>query len=292
LQAKVAISLKKLAPFGGTVAGFSFWMRFFLAFLSFSGCVYFFSRLMREYGAGSLDAQTSVLPQEIVNRQHPAPSAQTSRGEIVIDAGHGGEDGGTQGNGILEKEGALEIALEVAEELKSRGYRVTLTRESDVTLSLDQRAALANAREPLCFISIHLNRSAAPSAQGIEVFYAWPKKPDVLRDLRTELELKPGQSFTDHRGRMLAEMVQNALITRTSAQRREVQNNQLVVLNSTRSPAILVECGFVSNEDEAALLQKQSYQRKLARGIADGVAEFACALSADPKTGLETGAAQ
>ncbi len=245
-----------------------------------TGFVWCLSRLILLY--------TPELPGFEIKSALPAPeTSATEAAVIIVDAGHGGDDGGTQGNGILEKDGTLEIAKALTKELRRRGLPVLMTREVDVTLALEQRAALANEKPRLCFVSVHLNQSGSAKAEGIETYYAWPKKLDVVRTLRTEWKVSNSMELADERGLRLAALVQKAAVKATGATERELRNNgQLIVLNSTLCPAILIECGFVSNKSEAEKLKSDDYQQKLAEGISDGIAEFLAASKADPKFGI------
>ena len=207
---------------------------------------------------------------------------------IVIDPGHGGEDPGTQGNGMFERQGTLPIGLALARELRNRRYNVVLTRDTDSTLSLESRSKIANEPGRVCFVSIHLNYSDTPKSNGIETYYGWPKRWDVLKDLRQSRKLEPDQDVLDHRSKLLAEAIHRSALASTRATDREVRNNPaLLVLNSIRVPSVLVECGFVSNKSEAEKIQTAEYQEKLARGIADGIEQFLNAASSDADYGIE-----
>ncbi len=206
---------------------------------------------------------------------------------IVIDPGHGGEDPGTQGNGMFEREGTLPIALALAKELRERKYTVVMTRETDTTLSLDDRSKIGNEPGRLCFVSIHLNHSDSSRTTGIETFYAWPKRLEILKDFAASYPAPAGGKVEDHRGRLLAESIQRATVAATQAVDREVQNKTgLRVLNSVRVPSVLVECGFVSNKGETEKLRSAEYQATLAKGIANGIESYLQAASADPNYGI------
>lgn len=207
---------------------------------------------------------------------------------IVIDPGHGGEDPGTQGNGMFERQGTLPIGLALAKELRNRRYNVVLTRDTDSTLSLESRAKIANEPGRVCFVSIHLNYSDTPKSNGIETYYGWPKRWDVLKDLRQSRKLEPDQDILDHRSKLLAEAIHRSALASTRATDREVRNNPaLLVLNSIRVPSVLVECGFVSNKSEAEKIQTAEYQENLARGIADGIEQYLNAASSNADYGIE-----
>ena len=227
----------------------------------------------------------------VLNEDQRPESAKTEDPppkSIVIDPGHGGDDPGTQGNGMFERQGTLPIALALAKELRNRHYNVVMTRDSDTSLSLESRAKIANTPGQVCFISIHLNYSDTPKSNGIETYYGWPKRWDVLKELRQSRKLEPDQEILDHRSKLLAEAVHRSALASTRATDREVRNNPaLVVLNSIRVPSVLVECGFVSNKSEAEKIQTTEYQEKLARGISDGIEQYLNAASSDANYGIE-----
>ena len=222
--------------------------------------------------------------------QHPesVKPADPPPKSIVIDPGHGGDDPGTQGNGMFERQGTLPIALALAKELRNRRYNVVMTRDSDSSLSLESRAKIANEPGRVCFVSIHLNYSDTPKSNGIETYYGWPKRWDVLKDLRQSRKLGPAQDILDHRSKLLADAIHRTALASTHATDREVRNNPaLLVLNSIRVPSVLVECGFVSNKSEAEKIQTAEYQEKLARGIADGIEQYLNAAASDANYGIE-----
>lgn len=177
-----------------------------------------------------------------------------SKGLVIVDAGHGGFDGGAEENGVTEKDINLEISLKLRDELVLRGYSVYLTRPDDEFVGLVERASLANALDnPLCLVSVHQNSvDDYESIAGIE---AWTYD----RAGCTEL------------GNALCEAAARA----TGAQNRGTNyRTNLVVTSKTTMPAVIIECGFISNEKEAELLSTDEYQEKLSIGITDGIEKF------------------
>lgn len=177
-----------------------------------------------------------------------------SKGLVIVDAGHGGYDGGADDNGVVEKDINLSISYKLRDELEMRGYSVYLTRPNDEFVGLTQRASLANSLDnPLCLISVHQNSvDDASSVCGIE---AWTYD----RAGCTEL------------GDAVCEGASKA----TRAQNRGTNyRTNLVVTSKTTMPAIIIECGYLTNPDEAAKLCTEEYQNKLAIGITDGIEAF------------------
>ncbi len=184
---------------------------------------------------------------------------------IVVDAGHGGADPGKVGiNDILEKDINLSIALRLAEKLKSSGISVVLTRESDVDLSngasnfkssdMRNRCALITETNPIFTISIHQNSYPSENVSGAQVFY-----------------------FTgSDEGKALATTLQNSLITNIDPtnKRQPKANDSYYLLKKTPTPTVIVECGFLTNPTEAALLSSAEYQDKVVNAIFLGIVEY------------------
>ena len=179
---------------------------------------------------------------------------------ILIDPGHGGSDPGaivpqTAGAlaGLKEKELNLEISLKLWRLLWEKGFLVSLTRMSDIDKSLAQRCEQANRLNAGFFISIHCNASTNPEAEGIEAFHF------------------PGSGL----GKSWAEKIINSL-SALGRKIRGVKPADFYVLKHTRGPAVLVECGFLTNPQEANWLKKSTEQiaQSLCQGIESGFKEF------------------
>lgn len=180
---------------------------------------------------------------------------------IVIDAGHGGKDPGTIGfSGSYEKDINMEIAKKLKEKLKSKGYKVILTRDSDEYVENHLRAEIANKKRARVFISIHGNAMENNSSvDGIQVLY-YPNRESTIGDLNNN---------------ELAQIVMSSLVNGTGARDKGIiERENLIVLNQTKMPAILIECGFLSNEKEEKLLLTVDYQNKVADSIVHGLEEY------------------
>ena len=179
----------------------------------------------------------------------------TTQPLIIIDAGHGGIDPGSDSQGILEKDINLEIALKLQEVLIENGYAVLMTREDDSSLELRERSDFANEQEADLFISLHQNCYAQDeSVNGIEVYYNSDKTTN---------------------DQQLAQMIQEALINETGAKNRGIRSdNGLVVTLETKMPAVLVETAFISNDYELDLITSEDYQNKVVEGIITGIENF------------------
>jgi N-acetylmuramoyl-L-alanine amidase len=215
--------------------------------------------------------------------------------KIAIDAGHGGTNSGTSSaDGVSEKFVTLDIARRLQLEMQARGFRTVMTREGDETVSLQQRAAIANAGDADVFVSVHLNSFRSPTTLGIETYYLGPSDDEELdavaerenqdsgysmADLRTLLD----KIFTDARrdeSRRLAAAVQHTLVAEmnragAAAVDRGVKAAPFVVLVATDMPAILAEVSCLSNADEANRLSTPDYRQQIAAALAAGVDKFA-----------------
>ena len=216
---------------------------------------------------------------------------------IVIDPGHGGEDTGAKGpGGVMEKGVALEISKKVAEKLRLAGFKVILTRDQDVFIPLAERTALANRKGADLFISIHANAAKRKQASGSETYFLSRAKNDEARavaalenaSLKFErpdfdiegmedldfilLDMVQNEFLKESQG--LAAMIQDGMENHLAIPNRGVDQAGFFVLNKAYMPAVLVETAFISNANEARLLQKESFQEKIAQAVAEAVLKF------------------
>ena len=167
---------------------------------------------------------------------------------VVIDAGHGGHDrGGIPGQRVAEKEVTLDVAQRLKNALAASGYRVVMTRDSDVFVPLGTRVAIANSYANAIFVSIHFNSAKRSGAGGIETY------------------------FYNRESLPLASAIHYFVAGGAPSSNRNVRRRGYFVLRKATVPAVLVECGFLTNPTEAALAQTASYRQKLAEEIAAGV---------------------
>ena len=216
----------------------------------------------------------------------PALTPREYEGYVLIDPGHGGRDGGAVGHGMIEKHVTLDLSRMLLRELERREIPARLTRDRDVGMSLMDRCAMANRGGDALFVSVHVNSIAGPGASGVETFYCQPRSALVEAMNRMRHPRLRDERVDDHRSRMLAEVVQRRLIAETGARDRGIKNRPMAVIRHTEAPAILVECGFLSDANEAALLRTQAYRRKLVMGMADGIEQFLRAMEDDPHHGF------
>jgi len=167
---------------------------------------------------------------------------------VVIDAGHGGYDrGGIPGQRVSEKEMTLDVARRLRSVLAASGYRVVMTRDSDVFVPLGTRTGIANSYRNAIFVSVHFNSATRRGASGIETYFY------------------SGDSLS------LASAIHHYVAGGAPSENRGVRRRGYFVLRRTNMPSVLVECGFLTNPTEAGYVQNASYRQKLAEEIAAGV---------------------
>jgi N-acetylmuramoyl-L-alanine amidase len=177
-----------------------------------------------------------------------AASAFGQSRTIVIDAGHGGYDrGGVPGQRISEKDKTLDVAQRLKRILQADGYRVVMTRDSDVFIPLPTRVAIANSQRGASFVSIHFNCASRAGANGIETYY-----------YRSD-------------SASLAQSIHRNVLSGAPTENRGIRRRGFYVLRRTAIPSVLVECGFLTNPTEGSLALSANYRQKLAEQIARGI---------------------
>ena len=188
---------------------------------------------------------------------------------VFSNASHGGFDGGAvAGDGTVEKDINLNISLTLAKFLKQSGFRVIMTRESDVSTEdtespqiaskkkndLKNRLKLMSDYPEAVFVSVHLNKFTTSSAFGSQVFYSKGEQSQALAD-----------------------KIQKAIVSLIQPENTRVNKqatSSTYLLYNATVPAVLVECGFLSNEKELQMLKQSDYQKKMAFSIYCGILEY------------------
>ena len=189
---------------------------------------------------------------------------------IIIDAGHGGFDGGAQAaDGTVEKDINLQIAKNLEQILTFCDFEVIMTRSVDSgtednpgdsikdrkVSDMKNRLSLTEKYPTAKFVSIHLNKFTTSSVSGAQVFY----------------------SKNNELSRPLAESIQNSIVTFLQPDNERVVKqgtSSTYLLHKTKIPAVIVECGFLSNADELKLLKSEEYQRQMAFAIFCGICDY------------------
>ena len=196
---------------------------------------------------------------KVVAKESPKPIYT-----IVIDCGHGGRDNGCSGkNGSVESEINLEIGKKLKNYLESLGIRVVMTRQDGNGLyradadnyklsDMEKRIEIINNANPNMVISIHQNSFADSSQRGAQAFY---REGD---DLSMEF----------------ATSIQSQLLSQLPSARMEANDGDYYILNECTVPAVIVECGYLTNTEEELLLMNEEYQSKVAYAIMCGVVKY------------------
>ncbi|MBO9549562.1 N-acetylmuramoyl-L-alanine amidase [Pseudomonas sp.] len=242
-----------------------------------------------------------VTPAQPAIKLPPVPSGKRDI-VVAIDAGHGGEDPGASGSrGQHEKDIVLQIAKELQRQINTeKGYRAELTRTGDYFIPLRKRTEIARKKGADLFISIHADAAPSRAAFGASVFAlsdrgATSETARWLADTenRSDLIGGAGNVSLDDKDRMLAGVLLDLSMTATlssslnvgqkvlgnmgrvtSLHKQRVEQAGFMVLKSPDIPSILVETGFISNNNEAAKLATASHQQALARSIHTGVRQY------------------
>lgn len=188
---------------------------------------------------------------------------------IVIDAGHGGEDGGAVSkNGVIEAHINLQIALKLQKLLEQSGAKVILTRSNDNAIynegkktlrekkvsDIKNRVKIGNNSFADIFVSIHLNKIPQSQYYGWQTFYK--KKSKEGKKLATSIQMNLNEAIQKENKRVPLEI------------------NNVYIIKHVEIPTCIVECGFLSNEEEEKELQTEDYQEKLAWGICNGIMDY------------------
>lgn len=200
---------------------------------------------------------------------------------IVIDPGHGGKDKGATNKNLYEKFLTLDISARLAKILRAKGYQVALTRNRDVFLELPTRPAFANANGADLFVSVHINSAVSSAPSGVETFALSPAGLPSTSSaaFRPSDARKLTGNDSDPWNVLAAYYVQKSLKDGTNALDRGVKRARFAVLQTSKAPAILVECGFISNPSESAKLATPNYRESIAQSIAAGLSNYGAMLS-------------
>ncbi len=200
-----------------------------------------------------------------------ATTADVSESEfvVIIDPGHGGEDSGAVANSILEKDINLDISLRVRDMLRASGITVKMTRDSDLSIydtsagtirekkvsDLKNRVEIANSSKNNILVSIHQNKFEDSKYSGAQMFY----------------------STNNEKSKILAESIRQSvtgLIQQDNKRELKKGDSSIYLLNNSTVPSVIVECGFLSNAEEAKKLSDEEYKNKMAFAIYCGILEY------------------
>ncbi|HIB38369.1 N-acetylmuramoyl-L-alanine amidase [Mesonia sp.] len=225
----------------------------------------------------------------------------TKKFVVVLDAGHGGKDPGNRGNGYKEKDIALNIILKIGKELeKQNDIEVVYTRKTDVFVTLDKRAEIANDANADLFVSVHCNAAEATQAHGTETFVLGlhrnadnlkiAMKENSVIYLEDDYEVTYGgfdpnspasyigmtlmqEEYLDQ-SILLSDYVQKEFTNKLKRTDRGVKQAGFLVLRKTYMPSVLVETGFLTNKTEGKYLNSSAGQQKMASAILEGILSY------------------
>ena len=220
----------------------------------------------------------------------PAPAVHV----ITIDAGHGGQDTGTQNKALKlnEKTFTLDVALRLRALLLKQGYKVVMTRTDDHFVTLPDRAEISNKAGADLFISIHFNSvEGSSSVLGTETYAMTPQYQRSTSTSPTEKDpgavvVYPGNR-NDPWNAVLGYCIQNQLLKKLGSEDRGLKRARFAVLRFVNAPAVLVESGYLSNLSEARKICTAAYRDDIAESIAAGVQAYAAATQPPPPKSKE-----
>jgi len=197
---------------------------------------------------------------------------------IVIDAGHGGKDGGAKNDAyrLHEKDLTLDVSRRLKFMLERRGYEVAMTRDSDVFIPLERRPQIANRVKGDLFISIHFNAAARTTAEGYETFALTPQYQASSK------YSEPGRGDSsrydgndqDPWNTLLGYHVQRSLVQTMGGTDRGLKRARFLVLKHLDCPGVLLELGFVSNPETAHKVRSATFRQSLAQSLYDGIIQY------------------
>lgn len=217
------------------------------------GCLYIRDFFRKDHKDSALKADS--VREAVPGVEENKPDTEFPEQEkytVVLDAGHGGEDGGTVEQTATEKEINLAVVLKMRELLENQGIRVVLTREKDIFMKLEERVRVANGEKADLFVSIHCNYYEKDSSiYGLECYYC-----------------KGAEE-----GKYYAERILETIEKSGEIVSRNVKPSGYYILKNTTVPAVLVEAGYLSNYNERNQLISGEYQGKLSQELVEGIVE-------------------
>ena len=192
---------------------------------------------------------------------------------VFIDPGHGGKDVGAEGIYYSEKNLTLRLASKVRTLLRKANFNVIMSRRSDTYLTLKERADLANKSNADIFVSIHFNSAANKKVYGLESYCMTPVGASSSNSSKIEWQKHNG-NLHDRNNFALAYLMQRSMLGHSKALDRGVKHARFLVLREVKMPAVLVECGFLSNPDSERIIGTDLYLNQIAKGIAYSIINY------------------
>lgn len=234
----------------------------------------------------SQDGRTLISAMDVVKIIEPILRPQKIKNlgavrTVILDAGHGGLDGGASGSLGKEKAATLDVVLRAKKLLQESGYQVRCTRLTDIFIPLEKRAQFANRHANAIFVSVHFNKSSKSEASGVETFCLAPRGVPSMDE-----ENLSYSDYVQHAGHAhdpaniaLATTVHAALVRNLGLTDRGVKRARFVVIRNITIPGILIEGGFMSGTPDARLIATPEYRQQVAQCILDGVERYKHAVA-------------
>ncbi len=229
--------------------------------------------------ASPLDQRLTVAA---ITRARATPLVNGRALRVCLDPGHGGEDSGalSRDGKTLEKTVVLDLARRLKRLLEADGCEVLMTRESDRSYpTLNARVARASRWKADLFVSLHLNANEKNDPRGVETYATAPKGSESTSwtgaSPRPESNVATPGNAHDVGNAQLGFCIQRRLVAASGLPDRGLRRARYIVLRDAMMPAVLVECGFVTNERDLAVLRSSAGRGKIARGIYEGICDFA-----------------
>jgi N-acetylmuramoyl-L-alanine amidase len=236
----------------------------------------------------AMDVSKMIEPIVRPNRVKNAHKIET----VILDPGHGGIDTGASNRWGAEKAFALDVARIARQQLMAAGYKVEMTRSSDISVSLNDRVAIANRFSNALFVSIHFNTSG--SAEGLESYALAPA--GVSSNAANEVSVADTHwcsgNAQDEQNVALAAAVHATVLSRLSMFDRGVKHARFHVLRNVKVPAVLIECGFLSNVAEGQRIATAQFRQQVGTSIAQGIQNYDAAINFRANAGQTFAAAK
>jgi N-acetylmuramoyl-L-alanine amidase len=196
---------------------------------------------------------------------------------VVLDPGHGGHDKGQMSRYGAEKDFALDVARKLRPLLQAKGLKVIMTREGDYFVPLEVRAKIGNSARNSIFVSIHFNATNDdPNATGFEIFSFTPRGAPSTSDTNVNplsFNAQPGSSV-DAQSMALSACIYHSVLGQLREYDRGIKRARFAVLRLTKVPAVLIECGFLTERGESKLISNKDWRAKLAGAIGIGIESY------------------
>ncbi len=200
---------------------------------------------------------------------------------VILDAGHGGHDGGARGPLGSEKDATLDVVLRAKRLLEENGYNVRMTRMTDVFIPLEKRPAMANKYPNAVFVSVHFNKSNQVGGTGIETYALAPRGVPSMDEesLRySDFKQYPGHA-RDAENIALATSMHSSMLRHLRLFDRGIKRARFVVIRDAQIPGVLLEGGFMNHPADSRQIASTEFRNAFARAILEGVNRYRSAVA-------------